>query len=110
MGANLVGGCILTALICVAAGFSTGSEAPLMLAFGVGVMVIPCSAVFRCDKGWPRQAMSLYCAGLALCGLLGFTGIMIEFAGLTAFLLLFALGIFLSAFVANGLMMATQRA
>jgi len=35
---------------------------------------------------------------------------MIEFAGLTAFLLLFALGIFLSAFVANGLMMATQRA
>lgn len=45
------------------------SEIALLLGgFGL-TMALPLTSVFSCDKGWPRNAMKLYVAGMAVMGL-----------------------------------------
>lgn len=80
-----------------------------------GLLAIPTSAIFVCDRGWPRTAMLLITLGLAATGLtavivIGFLqrtkGSPLTTVGAGAFGL-FILGTFLSQWIANWL--ATQR-
>ena len=109
LGANLVGACALGTLVGLVAAAVLGSTSPLFFSLGCALLAVPCSAVFRCDKGWPRQAMSLYTAGLVLLALLALAGIVAEIPSLGVFGPLFLLGVFLSSWVANGLISATVR-
>jgi tetratricopeptide (TPR) repeat protein len=108
-GANLVGACALGVILSLVVGLVVGSPAVLMIALGCALLTVPCSAIFRCDRGWPRGAMGLYTGGLVLCGALGLVGAMLEIDNLGIFVGLFFLGVFLSSWVANGLMSATVR-
>ncbi|MBN2296576.1 MAG: tetratricopeptide repeat protein [Pirellulales bacterium] len=108
-GANLFGLCLLAAIISFIAGLITGSPVLIMTTFAFALLSIPCSAVYRCDKGWPRQAMALYTAGIALLGLLALIGIAVEIENMGVFGLLFFLGVLASTWVANGLITATPR-
>jgi tetratricopeptide (TPR) repeat protein len=80
-----------------------------------GLLAIPTSAVFICDRGWPRTTMAAITIGLALAGLTAVTvvgflqpgkGSPLTTLGAGAFLV-FLLGSFISQWVANWL--ATQR-
>ncbi len=109
MGANLVGACALGVILGIVVGLAIGSSAALLVALGCALLTIPCSAIFRCDRGWPRQAMGLYTGGLVLLGVLGLVGTMLEVDHLNIFGGLFFLGVLLSSWVANAFMSATVR-
>jgi hypothetical protein len=67
------------------------------------------SAVFNCQRGWPRRMMTLYTLALAATGL---AAVPLSFVhgGLTRLAVqAFALGSFLSGFVANFLMQSVAR-
>ncbi len=108
-GANLVGSCLLGAVICLVLGLVLGSFPLIMAALGCAVMAIPCSAVFRCDAGWPRRNMALGTAGLALVGGLALLTGLLDVPAAGTLGPLFFIGVFLSSFLANAMMTATVR-
>ena len=110
LGANLVGLCLLGALVGIVVAVAAGSPTALLAALACVLLAIPCSAVFRCDQGWPRHAMGLYTLGLAIVGILGLAALGLDIAHLKIFGGLFVLGVFLASFAANALMAATVRA
>lgn len=75
-----------------------------------GLALIPISAIWKCDQGWPRLVMGLYTAGLIALGLFTFTaGVFLggeRFGNLAS---MFGLGVLLSQFIAGGLMTARVR-
>jgi len=109
IASNWVGGSFLLALISLAIGIAVPSALCIIAAIIIGMLVLPISAVFHCEQGWPRILMAIYT--LLLAGL-GFTAVALLAAnedvgaGLGS---LFFIGIFLSGLVANGLAMATPR-
>ena len=114
VASNWVGGCIFIALISLALGLA-GFSAALLAAMVFGFIVIPLSAIFKCQKGWPRFAMTAYTFALALCGLYpliaiaaidgaGLQSTDLKASGMAAFPV-FLIGILLSGWIANILMM-----
>ncbi len=69
--ANLVGLCLLGLVVGIFVGVATDSPLPAMAGLTSGVLVVPASAVFRCQRGWPRTTMSLLTGVVTLGGLLG---------------------------------------
>lgn len=108
VSSNWIGGCILAALLSLSGWLVFGNEWALLSALVFGLTVLPLAGTFKCRDGWPRTVMAIYTASLALLGL----GAVLmpdepkPVRSLGAALMgLFLLGIFLSAWLANFLMM-----
>jgi hypothetical protein len=109
-GANVVGLLAFPALVCLV-GWVTGfipSYLALLGAIYFGLLLLPASAIFKCDAGWPRWGMAAYT--LLLASLIP-TGIVLAFLRIQILPLVFqghVYGCALSGLVANVLLM--QRA
>ena len=103
---------LVNAIPFVAAAWLAGSD-DLVIPLLLGLIAIPASAVYRCERGWPRQAAAIIAVFLVTAGVIG--ALPLEpllprpldaaWALLSALsFLIFALGVFLSQFVMNYLM------
>jgi hypothetical protein len=110
VASNWVGGFLAPALILAGVWLATDDMLALFGALFFGLLLLPLSAVFVCEPGWPRRAMTLYTLALAGAGLstvpLAVAG-RADLAGLA--LQVFLWGSVLSGFVANLLVMQTPR-
>ncbi len=114
--ATWVGLCLALALSTLGIWLASGRSGVFLIPPLIfGLLAIPTSAIFVCDRGWPRTTMALITLGLATTGLTAVTvigflqptkGSPLTAIGAGAFGL-FILGIFLSQWIANWL--ATQR-
>jgi tetratricopeptide (TPR) repeat protein len=66
VASNWFAGCLLFAVGLVIAALTTRNYPLLLPALFAGLLSIPITSTFRCTAGWPRQAMALYSAALAL--------------------------------------------
>ena len=116
-GANLLVGSILLPVPFVLAAWLLGSE-DLVLPLLLGLIAIPASAVYRCEKGWPQKAAAVITVVLVVAGVIGALPLepllpkpLASIWGLLSALsfLVFALGVFLSQFVMNYLMTVVPR-
>jgi Tfp pilus assembly protein PilF len=109
-GANLVGLLALPAVVSLVWWLGTRLDSMLALV-GIayfGLLLLPASAIFKCDAGWPRWCMAAYTIGLACLIPLAFV-LYIFHRDLSAlFIQAHLLGCLLSGWVANALVM--QRA
>ncbi|MFZ5830177.1 MAG: tetratricopeptide repeat protein [Planctomycetota bacterium] len=106
-GSNLVGVCLAVGIACVAAGFFLDRAVLVVAGVGCGVLMIPVSAIYNCDPGWPRVVMALIAVGLLALGVLalGYSD-RERAANLGTF---FLIGCFLSTWAANYLVSAEVR-
>lgn len=100
-GANLFGGLMLVAVGLLAAGLWHDSGLCLVGAIIVGLLLLPASAIYRCETGWPRLTMA---GATALLLVVGVAGLFRE--GLAT---LFIFGIIGSQLLANFLAQARVR-
>ena len=71
VAANYLGTCIFLALVGLAGWVAFGTVGPWPFAAAVfGCLAVPVSGVFKCASGWPRNTMAIYCAALAIIGVL----------------------------------------
>lgn len=70
-GANLFGCCALLAVICLALSPWLGIVWGIVGLLMFGILILPCSAIFRCPQGWPRFVMGLYTFVFASFGVAG---------------------------------------
>lgn len=108
VGANCVGACLLGVIAGLTWwGWAGGEGAGLTLAIVSGLLVIPVSAIFTADAGWPRSAMTAYVAILLLTGLGAVIGMTMtpELAIGGSLFLIFVLGAILSSWVGIALSM-----
>jgi hypothetical protein len=113
VASNWFGLCLLCALVALGGTIIEGTKSPwLVAAIVFGFLLLPVSAVFRCQEGWPRNVM----AGLTIAvALLGF-GAVASFAvigskpaseadlavtGTEALFMLFLIGAVASTWIAN---------
>jgi tetratricopeptide (TPR) repeat protein len=109
-GANLVGLLALPALLCLVWWLASRFDSTMAFV-GIayfGLLLLPASAIFKCDTGWPRWCMAAYTVGLALLMPIGFLIYPINPQMFTLCLQGHMLGCLLSGWVANALLM--QRA
>jgi hypothetical protein len=108
LAANCVGMCILVGIAGVAWTLYTGDFLGLILAGMCLVLVIPISAAFAAEPGWPRQAMTAYVAAMIAIAVAILIGDKVapdaNFMG--SLISLFLLGAILSSWVGNALAMA----
>jgi tetratricopeptide (TPR) repeat protein len=121
VASNWVGGLLFAALISLALCFVNGFTSPFIVpAIVCGALVIPVSAIFSCQQGWPRKAMTLYTVALGLVGLalLAVAGMALLNSGnvsgglkgpVGTLLVVFMFGVFGSGWVANALIMSRPR-
>jgi tetratricopeptide (TPR) repeat protein len=69
VASNWFGLCLLCALVALAVALLRDSTTWLTGAIIFGLLLIPVSAIYRCDVGWPRTAMAAFTIGLALVGM-----------------------------------------
>jgi cytochrome c-type biogenesis protein CcmH/NrfG len=107
---NWVGGLLAIALVFGAVWLVTDDPRALVGLGYFGLLLLPVSAIFNCDSGWPRGSMILYTAALAVIGL---AWLPLSMAGRGDFARLsvqaFVWGSVLSSLVANVLIMQTPR-
>lgn len=119
LASNWVGAFVGAALACLALGVA-GWTGFYVGALVFGFSVLPLAAVFKCQPGWPRFAMSAYTVVVASAGLAGFAlmlGTADEGAAetepaksiRTLLLAMFFVGIILAGWVANVLIMQRPR-
>jgi hypothetical protein len=114
---NWVGACVGLALASVLGWLITGSWTPWVVGGLVFVaLLIPLTATFKCQAGWPRRMMAIYTAFLALlgvaslvAGLLAKNNEVDSVAAFDAVLGIFAIGAMFSPWVANGLMLVRPK-
>jgi tetratricopeptide (TPR) repeat protein len=114
VASNWVGAFVGIALVCLVMGL-LGFKGYLQGAMVFGFSVLPLSAVFNCQPGWPRRAMIAYTAVVAGAGIASFVLFLIfgdsngpkdPVDGIRAVLFgLFLLGVLLAGWVANLLVM-----
>ncbi|MEJ0089755.1 MAG: tetratricopeptide repeat protein [Limisphaerales bacterium] len=102
IASNVFGLCLLIALAGLAGCFVKGFDSPwIVVAMIFGFLLIPVSAVFKCQEGWPRTTMAALTIVLLL---LGIFSIWADFSprhdGGDAYVL-FLLGIVASMWIAN---------
>jgi hypothetical protein len=68
VASNWIGSCLLLALAVFLYGLAGANAAAMAVAVPVAAFMIPLSATFNCEAGWPRWVMGGYSA------LLGFVG------------------------------------
>jgi tetratricopeptide (TPR) repeat protein len=71
VASNWVGGCLLAALVALAALPLTGNVGFVVAAILLAGLVLPVAGTFKCRPGWPRTTMAAYTAILALVALAG---------------------------------------
>lgn len=69
------GGCVALSLSSFIAWLVYGHEALLLGAVLPMGVAMPIVTLFSCDPGWPRQAMSLFAAAMALVGVVCLYGV-----------------------------------
>ena len=115
VASNLVGGFVGIAVIFLAAGLA-GYKDFLLGAMVFGFSVLPLSAVFNCQDGWTRRAMTAYTMVVSGSGIAGFLLLLLSQdangdakgagGGIAALLLgIFFIGVLLAGWVANALIM-----
>ncbi|MBN2021335.1 MAG: tetratricopeptide repeat protein [Pirellulales bacterium] len=109
MDANLVAACVAGALAAFVASLVWNSGNLLFAAIACLMLAIPCSAIMRCDRGWPRHAMILYTVVLAAVGLTALFGSLLGVDSLETLGVLFLLGAIASSYVGSALMSATPK-
>ncbi|MCA9248567.1 MAG: tetratricopeptide repeat protein [Planctomycetales bacterium] len=110
VASNWIGMCILLAILfgLAAAVLSNGALA-LAAVFSVALL-IPVSAIFHCEPGWPRLAMAVFTAVLAACAAAGIQRISAEDeSGGMLFVGAFLLGSFLAPLAGNLLVQVLPR-
>ena len=81
VAANYLGACIFLALGGLAGWLAFGAGGPWPFIAGVfGILAIPVSGIYKCSSGWPRNTMAIYCAVLALIGILAIACFSVEAA------------------------------
>ncbi|HHM12561.1 MAG TPA: tetratricopeptide repeat protein [Planctomycetaceae bacterium] len=65
-GATLIGLCLLAAFVAFGSILWTGSPNGFFWGMGLLFLMIPFSAVYRCEAGWPRWIMAVHSASLAV--------------------------------------------
>ena len=109
---NWVGSLLALALACLAVWLCTTASVAFLALWGAiyfGLLLLPVSAVFNCQPGWPRHTMTLYTLALAAIGLAVVTlGPVVPGLVIPA-IQVFCWGSFLSGFVANFLMQSVVR-
>ncbi len=109
-GAQLLGAGLLITLGFVISAAINGDARLWHGALLSGLTLIPASAIWRCDAGWPRWLMAATAGGLALLAVLRFFNVSVQNGELIANVygsmaaVLFFLGLFGSQFLANALM------
>jgi Tfp pilus assembly protein PilF len=110
VASNWIGGLLAPALVLALWWLVTDHPVPLLGALFLGMLLLPVSAVFGCDAGWPRRAMALYTLALVVLGLSWVPLFAAHGADVgNVILQVFLLGCVLSGFVGNFLMMQTPR-
>ncbi len=109
LAATWVGLLLALGLVAVVLWLVLGVELALLPAIYFGFLLLPVSAIFNCDRGWPRRWMIVYTAALA--GLFPAFLVLVPVDRFLATLALqaFIWGSVLSGFVANFLIMARVR-
>ena len=110
---NWAGSAVAGAAISLIAAVALGNGIGWAAAAGCVALLIPLAGVAHCQPGWPRRAMALYTAALAAVGAAALalslrapaepTDLVLTLSGT------FFVGIVLSSWVANGLMMVTPK-
>lgn len=110
VASNWIGGCLLAAAIVGTIGIATKDRFGLFTMLVLGVTVLPLSATFKCQPGWPRTVMSTYTVVMAAFGVLWvflLTHTSLGAAGSNIFVTILAraffIGLFLHGWVANWL-------
>jgi Flp pilus assembly protein TadD len=87
-GANLVGLSLILPLIAVALDYARGASLGTWWYPYLALLALPASAVYSCERGWPRNVAATVTAALALLGYGQFVGLLaIGSAPVPAFLL-----------------------
>ncbi len=107
---NWVGGSLLLALLAGAVGLLSRSSSAWLAAAVFALLLLPLAATFRCSPGWPHRVMSFYTGTLAVIGLAAVGLSLVPGAGAVGavnrlLLGLFGIGVLLSLWVANLLVM-----
>jgi tetratricopeptide (TPR) repeat protein len=63
-GANVLAACLFVTLACVSTAIGLNSGLYLLCALMFGLLALPATAIYRCQRGWPRQAMAAVTIGL----------------------------------------------
>ncbi|HEX7863066.1 MAG TPA: tetratricopeptide repeat protein [Verrucomicrobiae bacterium] len=110
VASNWIGGFVGAAVLCLIVGIA-GVKGALLGALIFGFSVLPLSAVFECQPGWPRRIMSLYTIAVVGAGLVAFGSALADppkespLANVGAACMgLFLIGVFVSGFLGNFLM------
>lgn len=101
---NWFGAVLGLALVALAAGLVTGSEPLLLVALGAAALILPVTAIFRCQPGWPRRIMAGYTALLVL-----LMSVALYSGEIAGFLGVALLGSVLSTWIGSGLSLARSR-
>jgi tetratricopeptide (TPR) repeat protein len=110
VASNWVAGLLAPALILAVAWLVTDNSLALFGAITCGLLLLPVSAVFHCQAGWPRRMMALYTLFLAILPIAFLPLVIFGFSDLGGLALqAFLWGCILSGFVANFLVMQTPR-
>lgn len=101
---NWFGGILGLALVLTLVAAATDSGDLLLVAVGIGILVLPVTAVFRCRPGWPRRTMAGYTALLA-----ALMAVMLYRNALVELLVVAFIGSVLSTWIGSGLSLARSR-
>jgi tetratricopeptide (TPR) repeat protein len=101
VASNWIGGLIAAGLALLAGWLATENELMMMGAIFCGLLLLPTSATFACQAGWPRRMMAVYTVALVGAGVGFFVlGLRGDPAAMTL-LLMVLWGSLLSGFVGN---------
>lgn len=101
---NWFGGILALALILTLVAAVTDSGDLLLVAVGIGILVLPVTAAFRCRPGWPRRTMAGYTALLVV-----LMGVALSRNAIAGFLGFALIGSVLSTWIGSGLSLARNR-
>jgi Tfp pilus assembly protein PilF len=108
---NWVGSLLLLMVIGIGMALFTLNPFWLGLIGAAALLVIPVSSIHRCDRGWPRQTMTLYTLSLLGLGVITGIGLILMPSSLLPKVSgsLFLIGLILSAWLANWLVQRTPK-
>jgi tetratricopeptide (TPR) repeat protein len=109
VASNWFGGCVALSIGSFIAWLLYGHEALLLGAVLPMGVAMPIVTLFSCDRGWPRQAMSLFAAAMALVGVVCLYGVSQQQEWGYNAGTLFLFGFIASPWVANALATVTVR-
>ena len=70
-GANLLALTVLLPVPLVLMAWLTGNYTQVLITLCLGLLAIPASAVFSCERGWPRTTAAIAVLALAVLGVIG---------------------------------------